>query len=323
MILNHLVLCICTRNRPDYVQTFLDGLVGLAFIPKVCVVVDSSDNLTTKNLVEVFSSTSPIRCDYLYSLPGLPHQRNTGINYLQSLPVVDDDDIISFLDDDVAIRRDYFKQVSELFDENPNAICVGGYLEDHPKKGVASLFRRMMMLESKDSGKILKSGLTTPPIPSVRAMRTQWVQGGMQNYRMHVFRHQLFDGRVRMYGEDVEFQLRINKYGEFLCSNALPVRHLKASSEKEGVRSEQSFTDGFRWSLAQKQLVGVTRRAVISSTIIISILEALLFIICFDRTRLQRLLGHLDFLYKVIFRIDPQQYVSHEGSGPLPSNPIG
>ena len=49
------------------------------------------------------------------------------------------------------------------------------------------------------------------PFPNKKIMQTQWIPGGMQNVRFEVFKNELFDGKIRMYGEDVEFYSRKDK----------------------------------------------------------------------------------------------------------------
>jgi len=315
-LIDNIALCICTRHRPESIRSILSHLETLKTIPRVCVIVDSSEDSLTKDIVLDHSKLSRIEFRYLHSLAGLPHQRNMGIKYLVSNQILKNKGIVSFLDDDVRVLPQYLETVSQLFDENPGAICIGGYVDGETKVKNKTLVRRLAFLGSRNSGVILRSGFGMVPLPTSKVMETQWVPGFAQNIRIEVFRHELFDGRIRMYGEDVEFHLRISKYGKILCSDHLPLKHLEAVEEKDDLRTLQCFHDGFRWTLASNKRGGVKKYAVLLSTASMFFADLFLWIFNSDSGHKQSLLGHIDFVSKLIRRAEVQQLVDHIGSGP-------
>lgn len=318
MLLDNLFLVICTRHRPESIRSLLIHLETLKIIPRVCLIVDSSDDSFTRDVVVDQTKFSGIEFIYLHSLPGLPHQRNIGIKYLVVNQFLKNNGIVSFLDDDVRVLPNYFKMVYQLFNENPGAIAIGGYVDEKPKVNSKSLIRRLVLLGSRNSGIILKSGFAMAPFPNNKQMETQWIPGGMQNIRIEAFKHELFDGRIRMYGEDVEFYSRIFKYGKILCSNLLPVKHLEAVEEKDNLRTVQCFTDGFRWTMASTKRFGVKKYAVLLSTVYLILADLTLWIVNSNSGNKESLLGHIDFLSNLIRRAEVQQFVEHIGSGPNP-----
>jgi GT2 family glycosyltransferase len=241
-----------------------------------------------------------------------------GIKYLVQNQLLKDTGIVSFLDDDVRVLPDYFEKVSQLFGENPGAISIGGYVDEKPKVNNKSLIRRLALLGSRNTGVILKSGFAMVPSPTSEVMETQWIPGGMQNIRLEVFKQELFNGRIRMYGEDVEFYSRIFKYGKLLCSNQLPVKHLEAVEEKDNLRNVQCFTDGFRWTMASTKRFGVKKHAVLFSTVYLIFADFILWIVNSNSGNKESLLGHIDFMSNLIRRAEVQQFVEHIGSGPNP-----
>ncbi len=317
-LIDNIALCICTRHRPEGIFSLLIHLETLKVTPSVCLIVDSSDDAFTRNIVVDHSKLSGIKFIYLHSLPGLPHQRNMGIKYLVVNQLLNDNGIVSFLDDDVRVLPDYFEKVSQLFGENPRAISIGGYVDEKPKVNSKSLIRRLALLGSRNTGVILKSGFAMAPSPTSEVMETQWIPGGMQNIRFEVFEQELFNGRIRMYGEDVEFYSRILKYGKILCSNQLPVKHLEAVEEKDNLRNVQCFTDGFRWTMASTKRFGVKKYAVLLSTIYLILADLILWIVKSNSGNKESLLGHIDFMSNLIRRAEVQQFVEHIGSGPNP-----
>ena len=317
-LIGTIALCICTRHRPEEIRSILGHLESLKFIPRVCLIIDSSEDSFTNDVVKNHSENSGIEFIYLHSSPGLPHQRNVGVKYLIANKLLKDNGIVSFLDDDVRVLSDYFEKVSLLFDGNPGAISIGGYVDEKPKVNSKSLIRRLALLGSRNSGVILKSGFAMAPFPNNKQMETQWIPGGMQNIRIEAFKHELFDGRIRMYGEDVEFYSRLFKYGKILCSNLLPVKHLEAVEEKDNLRTVQCFTDGFRWTLASTKRFGVKKYAVLLSTVYLILADLILWIVNSNSGNKESLLGHIDFLSNLIRRAEVQQFVEHIGSGPNP-----
>lgn len=317
--LNNIVLCICTRNRPNYVNALLKSLTFLNAIPRVCIVVDSSDGAETESVVNNSDTQTITDLKYIQSLPGLPHQRNVAVEYIKNNSLLNNDGIVAFLDDDVRVLPNYFEKINEIFDQNPTAIHLGGVANQQISLKCNSFFRRISLLDSKKSGVILKSGFATLPIPKDSATRTVWNPGGAQSIKMSVFRNVLFDGKIRMYGEDVDFCLRIASLGDLYCSIELPVRHLAASEDKDLVRNSESYTDGFRWTLAMKKQGGVSKSAIIYSTAILMTAEFLLSVIRLETLHLNKALGHFDFFYRLIRGKEVQQKVEHAGSGPSTS----
>ena len=317
-LIDNCALIICTRHRSEYIALTIEHLQTLKILPKLIVIVDSSEDSRTDQIVGDFLLSSPLPIKYLRSSPGLPHQRNVGVKYLITNQLLKDNGIVSFLDDDVRVLSDYFEKVSLLFDGNPGAISIGGYVDEKPKVNSKSLIRRLALLGSRNSGVILKSGFAMAPFPSNKQMETQWIPGGMQNIRIEAFKHELFDGRIRMYGEDVEFYSRIFKYGKILCSNLLPVKHLEAVEEKDNLRTVLCFTDGFRWTLASTKRFGVKKYAVLLSTVYLILADLILWIVNSNSGNKESLLGHIDFLSNLIRRAEVQQFVEHIGSGPNP-----
>src|SRR5690606_39172353 len=59
---------------------------------------------------------------------GLTKQRNFGIN-----KVSPESDIVAFLDDDTILAKDYFEKLIQTYNTYPNALAVGGYINNEVK----------------------------------------------------------------------------------------------------------------------------------------------------------------------------------------------
>src|SRR5690606_33344575 len=59
---------------------------------------------------------------------GLTKQRNYGID-----KVCPESDIVAFLDDDTILAKDYFEKLIQTYNTYPNALAVGGYINNEVK----------------------------------------------------------------------------------------------------------------------------------------------------------------------------------------------
>lgn len=301
----HAVL-ICTRNRPEFLRELFDSLWNQTKPPSKIVVVDSSDNSKTEELVAKYFTDSVVPCTYLRSEPGLPYQRNVGIREIQTLGWPQDS-IVSFLDDDIDLEATYLQNVLELFTENPDLKFIGGFAESSEEEP-DNLARRISLLSAKNgAGKVLKSGICLAARPISALEEVEWVPGHSMNARLSIFEHVLFNPGPRMYGEDVEFQLRLASTNRIYSSNRLPVFHKQAPSNRDQLAAQEAYSDGFRWSLARRRLGGVQAWAVIWATLCMVFVLAFRAIATRDVDSGERLKGHLLFLRRVVSGRETQQ----------------
>lgn len=308
-------LIVCTKDRPDEVAELFELLDSFEVIPAVILIVDSSELDLTERAVA--KSSLPSEVHLLKSLPGAAHQKNVGLDWLELNRARFTLEVVHFLDDDIRPRPDYFAKVMTIFRSRPDAAVVGGFdinISSHPE----SKMRQLLGLQHRNgSGFVLPSGICEVPTPTPEGDRcVDFVPGGMQNLRWDVAEHNRFDGRVRIYGDEVEFHLRLRKLGEIVFSPDLGVVHLNATGAKDNNRAVQGYMDGFRWTLSKKHPGMVREVSVLKVTLILILGEALRLIGPRRKRAASSILGHWDFLTRLVFRKPVQQYVDHAGSGP-------
>ena len=140
-------LIICTRNRDHQIKDRLKELLQFSTLPPVVVIVDSSDSIKTEEVIKQVSPQFPVPIMYLRSRPGLPHQRNVGVESARkNIPNLE---LIHFLDDDIIPGVDYFARIRQIFHDSAQIVAVGGYDSDLNTRQNAGLIRRIMGIGSK------------------------------------------------------------------------------------------------------------------------------------------------------------------------------
>ena len=302
-------LVVCTINRSTLVESLLIAVGKQSSKPDCVVVVDSSPDDQTKSVVENFRA--PFDLHYVHSQKGLPHQRNVGIKTIEEVYALKNLDYVGFLDDDVSISPDYFQCASEALAENPKAILVGGY-DKLLSIRATNRIEQILQLNSKKMGQVLRSGLVTYVKPEKKFEEVTWVPGHSFNVRASAFESVKFRGHVRMYGEDVEIQIRLGKLGQIIAVKDMGVVHYKSDVSRESLRNNVAYDDGFRFWLSGQHPEIVKKRWVIVSTVLLATRS---FLLSFSNDGITHRLvfkGHLDFFRRLIARKQIEQFVEHD-----------
>lgn len=118
-----LSLVVCTYRRAAAVAELLAALRGQTRRPDEILVVDSSPDTETEEVVRSSASMPELR--YEKAPPehrGLTRQRNYGVERVSG-------EVIAFLDDDAVPASDYCEQLLACFTRHPDAAGVGGFVE--------------------------------------------------------------------------------------------------------------------------------------------------------------------------------------------------
>ena len=255
-------LIVCTRNRPSRIRALLTSIAGQINELNQVVIVDSSTDHATEKLVHDFGGQN---LTYRRSKAGLPYQRNVGIDLIfrgSDVPTV-----IAFLDDDITVPFDYFKNVALEFGVNPNALAICGF-DTNLKAPRSSRVRRFFGLRGdEDFGRVLNSGIAIPVYEIERLTQVDWAPGHSLNVRADLFNKIRFDSSIRMYGEDIDFCLRLGQAGPIYISPILGVSHNPEPSGRDGTSSAEAFNAGFRYSLATTHPGKVSKAKVLVSSV--------------------------------------------------------
>ena len=293
-------LIICTKSRSGQIDRWLNELESIVQGPDLIVIVDSNKSRRTLEIVKNHVMSTKLKIDYVPSQSGLPLQRNNGIDYLIESYQGDLPLVVHFLDDDVSVRSDYFFTVNQLFEENPDAIAIGGFDKNLDGKISNGFWRRSFLLGSRNNGVVLKSGVCIPPIPQSRAEHVEWLPGLSQSIRINTFSKIRFDSEIYFYGEDIDFYLRLQKFGNIICSKDLPVDHLHEQTDRDGLSTSIMESDMSRWALAHKYPHVISRWSVVFSTAVLVVGEFMLGVFCKGKSHFSISFGHMWFLVNAL-----------------------
>jgi GT2 family glycosyltransferase len=272
------------------------------------LVIDSSEDKRSESVFRVFDSVSSVSFVYLRSLPGLPHQRNVAIDYILSIEKSVRPSHVWYLDDDVEFGESFFERGLEIFLSRPDLALLGAFDENGPKRS-AVVVASIASLEIAKMGKVLRSGLALPPRPEKTFEECEFVPGFSMLMPTEVLMKVRFDSSIRMYGEDLEFQLRARNFGKIGCSNNLGLKHNSSPLNRDSARSVSGFSDGFRWRLHKQFPELVSGFVVIYSSLALLAGNLIFGLIKGSPERLSMAIGHGDFLSRLLRRLPVEQSI--------------
>ncbi len=122
---------IITRNRAGVLREALDSLTAQQRKADEVLIVDNGSKDNTKEVIESFIDSLPIRYFYLEE-PSIPRARNYVIEHASQ-------DVISFTDDDCLTHPNWLASVERAFLRAENVGVVGGWVYHHPSEKPSAL----------------------------------------------------------------------------------------------------------------------------------------------------------------------------------------
>jgi GT2 family glycosyltransferase len=255
-------LIICTYMRPGPLKRLLESVMLQSVMPDEILIVDGSTNSATKEILEENSFANLKYLQVSDEDRGLTRQRNFGV---QQLSV--NTEIVCFLDDDTVLEPAYFEAIFKTFEQNPDAVGVGGVAinENRWKKKTSPEPLNNLLYYELDGYFIressrniirnilgLSSGLKPAMMPEFSHGKTYAYPLNGKSYEVDLlmgmsmnFRKSLFDGLnfssyFEGYGlyEDADFCIRARKQGKIIMASAARLHHLH---EPDGRPNQYSY----------------------------------------------------------------------------------
>jgi GT2 family glycosyltransferase len=243
--LKDISVIIPTYNRTKDLSIALKSLKRFIKDLREIIIVDQSTNKETKNLIKNMKNK---KIRYIFSnTPSIPQARNIGIKNLSEKIK-----LVCFIDDDVVLKKDYFKEILSIFDKNPEAKAVAAVaISSGDVKEINkwdSFLRRIFFLEHSEHKKVrvLSAYGNTHPHKLTKIINSQWIPGVNMVYKKEVFNEQLFDGNFIGYSlaEDLDFSYRLyKKYPDSLFITPSPVVIHTASTVERDPTKKRAYVN--------------------------------------------------------------------------------
>jgi GT2 family glycosyltransferase len=247
-------LIICTFMRPKPLFQLLQSVQEQILYPDEILIIDGSTNLET----EIILKENHFQSLHYFAVPpehrGLTRQRNYGIERVGS-----EIEIVCFLDDDTILEKDYFEQLLKTYEVHPEALGVGGYINNESqceyvgtsyqpqidefyfdgwmrKDGSRFILRKRLGLDSDcppGYSSLYSHGRSVGFLPpSGKIYEVEQLMGGVSSFRKTVFRTLRFSTYFEGYGlyEDADFTLRVAQMGKLYINTAAKLNHYHADS---------------------------------------------------------------------------------------------
>ena len=242
-------LIICTYQRPAALINLMESLQEQLLLPDEIIIIDSSLNDNSKNALHEKFYPGLKYFKVGVESRGLTKQRNYGIQ-----KVAETSEVVCFLDDDIILTSEYFKNLISTYSQKPNALGVGGAIIDEVhwrtnplgnaiefdefemdgyvrKLGSRNVLRKKMGLLSDKAPGIMpefSNGLSIGFFPlSGKTYPVEFFMGGVASYRKELFEKIGFSSYFEGYGlyEDMDFCLRASKIGQLYVNTAAKLFH--------------------------------------------------------------------------------------------------
>lgn len=228
--------CIPTYRRPETVRLLLENLAAQSRLPDEILVVDSSPDDQTQQIVTAWNETPgrAIPVQWIASPKGLTRQRVVGIQRASS-------DLILMLDDDISLEPDCLAVMAAFLESGEgrpyggiSAYIVNEYGKSYTR--IQRLFHRLGIYEDLTPGRwlycheFMQLSLLQP---FTGIHRSQFIPGGCTLYRRSVLTAIGPDPAFDFGGEDKHLSLRISQHYPLGVLGQAHVRHTHAQAGRK------------------------------------------------------------------------------------------
>lgn len=171
---------IPTYNRPKELARCLDSILTQSFLPTEVIVVDSGNNEetfnATKNKEKSFDEKGISLIYTKNNVDSLTTAKKIGI-------LSSSGDVVSILDDDMTLGKDYYREIVRVYETIPRALGVEGYNQYRGKKRgllsrIVEAYQRVFLIRINHDSKFrLLPSLGTTYSDRVGIVDCEWLSG--------------------------------------------------------------------------------------------------------------------------------------------------
>ncbi len=222
-------IVIATRNRPESIRACLQTINTQTVLPETVVVVDSSANQETREVLESVTGKVQFACVYQFSsVASAAVQRNVGVNLCGAA-------IILLLDDDVVLEPNFCEEILQVFRANGGQRLggVSGTISNQvysDPRGLNRILLGMCLGRFKGSfaGRVLGPAVNFLPADSPDLVQqVEWLPTTCTAYPRDVFLAHRFEETFEGYSfaEDLHLSTRIGRTHRLMNTTRARVFH--------------------------------------------------------------------------------------------------
>ena len=221
-------LVIASHGRRDILQQVLVNLMSQCKIPDETVI----SAVVQTDVPELGTSTANVRT--IFGSVGLTCQRNRGISCL-----IDEVDVIAFIDDDFIVGDNYFRNMEKIFEQDESIVGLNADIAVDGAKSEGFAFEEgLRLVEQYGRRKIA---------PVIREITGRYADGcnGLIAFRAAGLGSLRFDERLPLYGwqEDLDFCVALRRLGRIVRTNLVWGVHLGVKRGKGSEVRTRVFSD--------------------------------------------------------------------------------
>ncbi|WP_380293260.1 glycosyltransferase family 2 protein [Hyunsoonleella rubra] len=245
-------LIVCTYMRAEALLRLLNSVRGQTLYPNEILIIDGSTDDKTDSVLKENTFENLKYFKVAEQDRGLTRQRNFGVQKVSHTS-----EIICFLDDDVVLEKDFFKELISAYDKYSDAVAVGGYITNEVnwereggtktkdnfyfdgwmrKESSRFRIRQFFGLQPDRSPGFMPTfshgrSISFLP-PSGKIYPIEMMMGGVASYKRKVFQTLKFSEYFEGYGlyEDLDFSFRVAKLGKIYVNTAARLGHYHEAS---------------------------------------------------------------------------------------------
>lgn len=217
-----IAIIIPTLSRADYVKRLLECVSRQTILPQELIIVDGGP-IDISNL---FKNFKDINIKYIASKPpSLTRQRNFGISKIS-----DSVALVGFIDDDIVLEKNCLKNMLKFWETADSEIGGASFNNINPNDSFkkANILEHIFFINSRKSGKLLKSGFNSQ-ISSIEDNKyVDWLFGGITVWRRKVVEEFKFDEWFtgNAFCDDIDYSHRVGKKYKLTVVKEARVYHL-------------------------------------------------------------------------------------------------